>query len=45
MVDGKVFRKIDSRCWDTERRLEDMAADAHRALLSRDSIGKLVLTP
>lgn len=27
MVGGKVFRKIDSRCWDTERRLEDMAAD------------------
>jgi aminocarboxymuconate-semialdehyde decarboxylase len=28
MVDGKVFRKIDSRCWDSERRLEDMAADS-----------------
>lgn len=27
MVGGKVFRKIDSRCWDAERRLEEMAAD------------------
>lgn len=27
MVGGKVFRKIDSRCWDSQRRLEDMAAD------------------
>lgn len=27
MVGGKVFRRIDSRCWDFQRRLDDMAAD------------------
>jgi aminocarboxymuconate-semialdehyde decarboxylase len=27
MVDGKVFRVIDSRSWDAARRLDDMAAD------------------
>jgi aminocarboxymuconate-semialdehyde decarboxylase len=27
MVGGKVFRVIDSRCWDAARRLDDMAAD------------------
>lgn len=27
MVDGKVFRIIDSRSWDAERRLGDMAVD------------------
>ena len=27
MVGGKVFRVIDSRSWDGERRIEDMAAD------------------
>jgi aminocarboxymuconate-semialdehyde decarboxylase len=27
IVDGKVFRVIDSRSWDTARRLEDMAVD------------------
>ncbi len=27
MVDGKVFRIIDSRSWDAERRLRDMADD------------------
>ena len=27
MVGGKVFRSINSQCWDTGRRLEDMAAD------------------
>jgi aminocarboxymuconate-semialdehyde decarboxylase len=25
MIDGKVFREIDSRSWDVERRLHDMA--------------------
>ena len=27
MVGGKVFRIIDSRSWDAQRRLDDMAAD------------------
>jgi aminocarboxymuconate-semialdehyde decarboxylase len=27
VIDGKVFRRIDSRCWDVERRLADMAQD------------------
>jgi aminocarboxymuconate-semialdehyde decarboxylase len=27
VVDGKVFRVIDSRSWDAARRLDDMAAD------------------
>lgn len=27
MIDGKVFRKIDSRSWDVERRLADMVDD------------------
>jgi aminocarboxymuconate-semialdehyde decarboxylase len=27
MVGGKVFRIIDSRSWDAQRRIEDMAAD------------------
>jgi aminocarboxymuconate-semialdehyde decarboxylase len=27
MVEGKVFRVIDSRSWDAARRLDDMAAD------------------
>jgi aminocarboxymuconate-semialdehyde decarboxylase len=27
MIGGKVFRKIDSRCWDIERRLSDMVED------------------
>lgn len=27
MIDGRVFRQIDSRCWDVERRLGDMRAD------------------
>lgn len=27
IVDGKVFRVIDSRCWDEERRLGDLAED------------------
>jgi len=27
MVGGKVFRVIDSRSWDADRRLDDMAAD------------------
>jgi aminocarboxymuconate-semialdehyde decarboxylase len=27
MVGGKVFRIIDSRCWDAKRRIENMAAD------------------
>lgn len=27
MIDGRVFRKIDSRCWDVARRLSDMRED------------------
>jgi aminocarboxymuconate-semialdehyde decarboxylase len=27
MIDGKVFREIDSRSWEVDRRLTDMAAD------------------
>lgn len=27
MIDGRVFRKIDSRCWDVARRLGDMRED------------------
>jgi len=27
MIDGKPFREIDSRSWDVERRMHDMAAD------------------
>ena len=27
MIDGRVFRRIDSRCWDVARRLDDMRAD------------------
>lgn len=27
IIDGRVFRRIDSRCWDVERRLADMRAD------------------
>jgi len=27
MVDGKVFRVVDSRSWDAKRRIADMAAD------------------
>ncbi|MEX0405291.1 amidohydrolase family protein [Aquibium sp. LZ166] len=27
MIAGEVFRRIDSSCWDAERRLEDMRAD------------------
>ncbi len=27
MIDGRVFRKIDSRCWDVARRIGDMAED------------------
>lgn len=27
MIDGKVFRRIDSRCWDVQRRLADMRED------------------
>jgi aminocarboxymuconate-semialdehyde decarboxylase len=27
IVNGKVFRVIDSRSWDAARRLDDMAAD------------------
>ena len=27
MVRGQVFREIDSRCWDTQRRIDDMAED------------------
>jgi aminocarboxymuconate-semialdehyde decarboxylase len=27
VVGGKIFRRIDARCWDVERRLADMAAD------------------
>ena len=27
MIDGRVFRRIDSRCWDVERRLADMRED------------------
>jgi aminocarboxymuconate-semialdehyde decarboxylase len=27
MIDGKVFREIDSRSWEVERRLRDMAED------------------
>lgn len=27
MIDGRVFRRIDSRCWDVERRLADMRDD------------------
>jgi aminocarboxymuconate-semialdehyde decarboxylase len=27
MINNSIYRKIDSRAWDTERRLEDMAAD------------------
>ncbi len=27
MIEGKVFREIDSRSWDAERRLRDMAED------------------
>ena len=27
MIDGRVFRRIDSRCWDVERRLGDMRED------------------
>ena len=27
MVGGKVFRRIDQRCWDPTRRIDDMAAD------------------
>ena len=27
IVGGKVFRAIDSRSWDAERRINDMAAD------------------
>jgi len=27
MIEGKVFREIDSRSWDVERRLQDMAED------------------
>ena len=27
IIDGCVFRRIDSRCWDVERRLADMLAD------------------
>ena len=27
MIAGKVFRKIDTRCWDVDRRLSDMVDD------------------
>ncbi len=27
MIEGRVFRRIDSRCWDVARRLRDMRAD------------------
>lgn len=27
MIDGRVFRQIDSRCWNVERRLGDMSED------------------
>ena len=27
LIDGRVFRRIDSRCWDIERRLSDMRED------------------
>ncbi|HEX8077578.1 MAG TPA: amidohydrolase family protein, partial [Chthoniobacterales bacterium] len=27
LIDGKVFRRIDSRCWDVPRRLADMRED------------------
>ena len=27
MINGRVFRRIDSRCWDVERRLADMRED------------------
>lgn len=27
LINGRVFRRIDSRCWDVSRRLEDMQID------------------
>ena len=36
VIDGKPFRTIDSRCWDTRRRLDDMA---------RENVAIQVLSP
>ena len=36
VIDGKTFRRIDSRSWDTQRRIEDM---------DRDNVDMQVLSP